>query len=38
MRLAGRGVRGGAERMTGDLIIIVALLACFGLALYFFLF
>jgi len=24
--------------MTGDLIIIVALLACFGLALYFFLF
>jgi hypothetical protein len=33
MRLAGRGVRGGAERMTGDLIII-ALLGLVGLALY----
>jgi hypothetical protein len=34
MRVAGRRVRAGAERMTGDLVIIMALLGLVGLALY----
>jgi hypothetical protein len=37
MRLAGRRVRAGAYRMTGDLVIIMALLALVGCALYIFL-